>query len=141
MPFRFLDHTGDVGVEIEAPSLAELFGEALVAFTTTVTDLDGVHERETKTLELAAPAPDLLLLVWLEELHYELEVGGRIYRRAEIEVAKRGEEWALAATLHGERWSAESQPLNLLIKGITYHELEVRELADGTWRARVILDI
>jgi SHS2 domain-containing protein len=47
----------------------------------------------------------------------------------------------LAATARGETYDPERHPIKVLIKGITYHGLEVVEGADGRWRARVIFDI
>ncbi len=57
MPFRFVDHTGDVGFELEGTTLADLLSEAVAAFACTLTDRERLGSAESREIELAAPAP------------------------------------------------------------------------------------
>jgi len=141
MPFRFLDHTGDVGFEIEAASLAGLLAEAVAAFASTLADRDRLGEGEARELELGAAAPDLLLHALLEELLFLFERDGFLARSADVDVeAGRDDALRLRARLHGERWDPQRTPLELLVKGVTYHRLAVEEV-EGLVRGRVVLDI
>lgn len=141
MPFRFLDHTGDVGFELEAASLAGLLAEAVAAFASTLTDRERLGEGEVHELELGAAAPDLLLHALLEELLFLFERDGFLARSAEVEVgAEHGDALRLRVRLHGERWDPQRTPLELLVKGVTYHRLAVEEV-EGLVRGRVVLDI
>jgi SHS2 domain-containing protein len=143
MPYRFLDHTGDVGFELEAASLADLLAEAVAAFASTLTDPERLGESEERELAAAAAAPDLLLHALLEELLFLFERHGFLARSAEVEVeaelAGKGA-LRLRARLRGERWDPERTPLKLLVKGVTYHRLAVEE-GEGVVRGRVVLDI
>ncbi len=49
--------------------------------------------------------------------------------------------WTLAARLWGERTDRERHPPLTEIKAVTYHHLEVTQVADEDWRARVLLDV
>ncbi|MCL4838119.1 MAG: archease [Thermoanaerobaculia bacterium] len=140
MPYHFLDHTGDVGFELEAGSLPELLREAVAAFAGTLAEPERLGGGEVRELEVAAPAPDLLLHALLEELLYLFEREGFLAREGEMEV--RGEEGPLRlrARLHGERWDPERTALKLLVKGVTYHRLAVESRA-GRLHGRVVLDI
>ena len=139
MPFRFVDHTGDVGFELEGTTLADLLSEAVAAFACTLTDRERLGSAESREIELAAPAPDLLLHALLEELLYLFERDGFLAREGRVELA--GERpWRLRARLAGECRDPQRLPLKLLVKGITYHQLAVEE-REGGFHGRVLLDI
>ena len=141
MSYRFTSHTADVAVELRAASREALFAEALVAFTDTITDPAAVAPEEEH--ELAVEADDLpgLMVEWLGELVYRFDVDGLLFREAEvrIEEAPAGR-FRLAARARGEPYDGDRHPLEVQVKGVTYHELRVEE-ADGGWVGRVVFDI
>lgn len=142
MGHRFLDHTADIAVELEAPTLGELYAEALAAFTEALTVPERVAERVTRRFALAAPAADLLMVDWLEELLYVFEVEGLLFRRARVVVEEvAGEGVRLTAEAFGEERDEARHPIKVLIKAVTYHALEVGPAAGGGFRARVVFDI
>jgi SHS2 domain-containing protein len=142
--WRFLDHTADVGAEIEAPSLGALFAEAAAAFTDTVTVHDGVAAVAMRHLEVAADGLEELMVDWLGELLFLFESEGLLIAEADVEIEERRggprPAWHLAATLRGEPYDPDEHPVKVLVKGITYHQLAVEE-REGGWIARVIFDI
>jgi SHS2 domain-containing protein len=140
MPYRFLDHTADVGAEVTAPSLDALFAEALGAFTDTVTERDRVGTAVLQEFELAAPEVETLLVDWLGELVYSFEVGRRLFHDAECRLTAADGGQALVAVARGEAYDPARHPLKVLVKGITYHGLRV-SCRGGEWSARVIFDI
>ena len=140
MSIEPLDHTADVGFDLEAGSLEELFASAAVAFTGTITDAAALRAAESRSVRLAADDRELLLVEWLEELLYLLDAESMLFGRAEVTVDEGEGTVMLEATLHGEPFDPERHEQKVAVKGITYHGLEVRR--DGErWRARVILDI
>lgn len=141
MSYRFTSHTADVAVELRAESREALFAEALVAFTDTLTDPQRVGPAEEH--ELAAEAEDLpgLMVEWLGELVYRFEVDGLLFREAEVQIEEApGGRFRLAARARGETYDSERHPLEVQVKGVTYHELRVEEV-DGEWVGRLVLDI
>ena len=140
MPFTFLDHTGDIGVDLAAASLSALLEEAARAFTSTMCDPATVEARQTYSIEIAAATADLLLVDWLEELLYRFDVDRLLPRRAAVTLTSQAAPWRIAATLTGETVDPARHDVSVLIKGVTYHELNVTETPEG-WRARVIFDI
>jgi SHS2 domain-containing protein len=141
MPYRPLAHTADIGFEVLAPTLAELFSEAVPAFTHSFTDVERVEERLRREFALSAADRELLLHDWLEELLFAFESERLLFRRAQARLAAAAVgELRLEATAWGEVHDPARHPLKVLLKAVTYHRLAVEESEDG-WRARVILDI
>lgn len=144
MSIRLLDHTADVGIEIEARSLEALYAESLLAFTDIITGLATVAEAREWSFTVAADSSQDLWVEMLEQALFLFETEALLPARAAVTVAAPTSDAAgLHAQVHawGEVYSAERHPLKVLIKGVTYHQLEVEELAAGRWRGRVIFDI
>ncbi len=143
-----LDHTADVGIEIEAPTLEALLERAAAGMWFLVFgDNEQVsnaaepeageeqeEEREWRELRLEADGPDTLLLKWLQELLYLYEVDGFLARRFRFDHA---DDRALACRVGGGR--PRHPPIRDL-KGVTYHRLMANRVETG-WEARVIFDV
>lgn len=142
MAYEFFDHTADVAVELRSPTREELFAEALVAFTDTLTDPARVGRDEVHGLEVAAEDLPGLMVEWLGELVYRFEVDGLLFSGAEVAIEEGEGGLRLVAKARGESYDEEKHPLEVQVKGVTYHRLEVREEGGGGgWFGRVIFDI
>ena len=141
MTVRFLDHTADVGAEITAASLDELFAEAATALLETIVDRATVRPSLHRSFELAAPDLETLLVDWLGELVYVFEVDRQLFADAEVTVTEGEEGPRLVAVARGEPYDPDRHPVRVLVKAVTHHALEVACRPDGTWFARVIFDI
>ena len=139
MPYRFLDHTADLAVALRSATLADLFAEALEAFTACLLDPATVEERDRRPVTLQAADGERLLVRWLEEALVAFELDGFLARRADVEIEP-GEPWRLRGVLIGERHDADRHHLKVLIKGVSYHDLSI-EQRDREWHATVVLDI
>ena len=134
---RWVDHTAELELELEAASERGVFEEALAALGGLLAERTG-GEKETVAEparhRVSASAPDraTLLAEWLSELAYLAESEGFVPTRAErLELT----DDALEATVVGRRASPPH-----LVKAVTYHRLAIWE-EDETWRARVIFDV
>lgn len=128
--FRWVEHTAELELEIEAVSKADVFAEALTAFAELVGDGDGPAIEE----EIVIQADDaaMLLVEWLDELIYRAETEGFVPEGlASLDL---GKDW-----LHAMVDGRNGEPSHL-VKGATLHRLEFRQL-DDSWRARVVLDV
>jgi SHS2 domain-containing protein len=129
--FRWVEHTAELELEINAPSQAGVFESALEALAEIAGDGEGPPA--THELELEADEPALLLVEWLSELVYLGEAEGFVPERAAaLEVRDR----RLRARVEGRR----GRPAHL-VKAVTLHRLELREDDTVGWRARVVLDV
>jgi SHS2 domain-containing protein len=129
--FRWVDHTAELELEIEAPSQEAVFGETLTAFAELVGN--GSGPRITRELEVEAEEPALLLAEWLSELIYLADAEQFVPER--ILALELGDD-RLRASVEGHR--GEPRPL---VKAVTLHRLEFRWDDTVGWRARVVLDV
>jgi SHS2 domain-containing protein len=134
---RWVDHTAELELEIEAASERGLFEEALAALGRLLSER-GLSPEDANAAparhEVSVSAPDraTLLVEWLNELAYLAESEGFVPARAERLELVDGE---LEATVVGHLASPPH-----LVKAVTYHRLGIWK-KDRTWRARVILDV
>jgi SHS2 domain-containing protein len=138
---EMLDHTADVGFELGASTLEELFDEARRALLMVVFEYPPEEGREDGEVRLSAPDRETLLVRWLNELNYLIQDTGFVPARAEIEIresARAG--YALEARLAGAPFLPEEYGWQGEVKSATFHGLEIVD-GDDRLHARVILDV
>ncbi|HEY5527085.1 MAG TPA: archease [Candidatus Anoxymicrobiaceae bacterium] len=137
MRFRTIEHTADIGIEVEADSLAELFRGAAQAMFSIMVEPGGVEQSIDRTVRLEASDVEELMFRWLNELIFF--VSGERLLLSGFDVLSMSDR-ALEAVVRGEPIDPAKHELELEIKAATYHELEVRG-RDGCWFARAIFDV
>jgi SHS2 domain-containing protein len=128
---EFVEHVGEVEVELEAVSEAGVFEAALAALSDLVeTDTKGQTAR--REIELTQSDHALLLAEWLSELAYLVEAEEFVPERlAAFELT--GDR--LRATVEGHL----DHPRHL-VKAVTLHKLTLTQ-QEGMWYGRVVLDV
>ncbi len=139
--FAFVEGaTSDLAFVAQAATLDALFAvasEALLA--ATVEDPSDVASSERRTLSLAEPDLELLLLRFLNELVWLRDAKGLLLRAESVRVTRQGEA-QLQATLVGEPLSRARHALAADVKAATAHGLRIEARPDG-FEARVTLDV
>ena len=127
--FRFVEHTAELEVELEADSPEGVLEEARRAFA----ELSGTGTGEPVAREVVLEAADLpaLLAAWLDELVFLADAEGVVADSADLSL--RGTR--LTGVVRGRR--GEPRPL---VKAVTLHRLRFRP-ENGLWRGRVVLDV
>ncbi len=129
------EHTGEMLLRIEAPSLADLFAEAGRA-------LAEVLAEEPATIALG-PAEDVsveavdraaLLVAWIDELVFRTETTGHVF--PVIEVLSVGDR-RIEARIRGGR----PETWRTAVKAATWHRLGVVDEPGGGVSATVVLDV
>jgi len=140
MSYRFIDHTGDVAVDLQAPDVPTLFGEAASALTDTLVDRSTIASAATCDVRLEAPDLEVLLVDWLSDLLFRFESEGWLTRDARVQLAESRDGWSLEATAYGEAFDPDRHAARVLVKAVTYHGLAVLRTSSGV-SARVVFDI
>jgi SHS2 domain-containing protein len=130
--YRWVEHTGELELRIEAPTEEAVFTDALAAFAELVGDPVGPAS-ERREVELADDDRGLLLAEWLNELVYLADAEGFVPERADALDLGSGR---LRAAVIGRR--GDPSPL---VKAVTLHGLRFASEDGGPWRARLVLDV
>jgi SHS2 domain-containing protein len=139
--FRFLEHTADAYVEAYGGSLEEAFGNAAVAMTDVMTELETVEAITEESFVVEAQDEPALLYSWLEELLLEFELKGNLYSRFEVSlIEETSGGFRLHAKAWGEKYDPERHPTKVGIKAATYHRMEILKETESV-TLRFILDI
>lgn len=148
---RGMDHTADIGLEIRAPSLPDLFGRAALATLWLVLGRAPIGPGEgeclesiQKKVELAEEDLASLLRSWLRTVLLWEDTEGFVISRTRLMLfptplccAPDGQAFGLTGHVDG-RLDEGSRVRE--IKGVTLHGLEVEESEEG-WVGRVIFDV
>jgi SHS2 domain-containing protein len=127
--YRFVEHTAELEVELQASSPEGVLTEALRAFAELVGPADG--ERVERSVDLSSTDLPALLAAWLDELVYLAETEQLVPEGAELTVA--------GTRLTGVLLARTGEP-RPLVKAVTLHRLRLRPAVDG-WHGRVVLDV
>lgn len=79
MRFRTIEHTADIGIEVEADNLSELFEGVAAAMFSLMVDPDTVRQTVERELSLEAGDLEELLFMWLNELLFVLYADGLLF--------------------------------------------------------------
>lgn len=145
--YRLFSHTADAGIEAWGRDPATAFAGAAQALFTLMCPPETVEGRREWPVEAWAPAPDLLLVEYLEEIIFLHEVEGAVFREARIDPLGHDpvgsgdrEAWHLRGVLVGEPVDKGRHAIHGHVKAVTRHDLLVTERPSG-WYVRVIVDL
>jgi SHS2 domain-containing protein len=128
--YRWVDHTAEVELEIDAADEREVFEEAARALAELL-GIDGWGDA-VRTVSVEAGDRPALLAAWIEELAFLAESEGFVATRiVSIDVSERSVRATVAGVL------GEPPPL---VKAVTYHRLAF-EPNGRRYMARVVLDV
>lgn len=127
--YRFVEHTAELEVELEAESAEGVLQEALRAFAELAGH--GRGELVERSIDLEASDLPLLLAAWLDELLFLAETERILPEEAEVAI----QDTRVTGVVRGR--PGFPRPL---VKAVTLHRLRLRP-ENGVWRGRVVLDV
>jgi len=143
MPYHYLEEIGtaDIAFEATGRDLLELFRDAADATTNVMIDnIEAIHPRQTRQIELSNDKLDMLLFDLLQELIFLKDAERLLLRIREVQIDYRDKMYLVKATAEGETLDPERHHQRADVKAVTLHNFTV-EQTDGGWKARVLLDI
>ena len=137
MPFSFLDHDAEIGLDLEAADEAGLLEDAVCGFAALITDPATIRPAERRTVSVRGSSAAERLVLWLREWVFAADVDGFLPGRATVTIAADG---TVTGTVEGERRDAARHPGLREVKAVTWHQVMAAEDA-GRWTGRVIFDV
>jgi SHS2 domain-containing protein len=131
------DHTGDLGLEVWAPSAARLHALAAEVLMALVADARGAAPELERVVRITGDDPGDLFVHWLNTVLLESELARAVWTRAEVQVLT---PTALEATLRGVRFDPARLTFLREVKAVSHHALAL-ELEEPDCRCRLVLDL
>jgi SHS2 domain-containing protein len=128
---EWLEHTGELELQVRAASLGAVFEEASMALAELLGE-PGDDPAVRRPVCVQGPDLPALLAIWLEELVWLAESESLIAERVEGVAVRDG-------VARGTVVARSGRP-RALVKAVTYHDLTCERAGDG-WRATVVLDV
>lgn len=136
---RVIEHTGDIGLELSAPTAAGVLSEALLGIREVMfTNPPQAGDLEQR-FNLEATDLGLLLVRFLNEIIYWVQNLGFVPTRLEAELSQ-NQAWLWQGQAWGSELEASSQGFKGEVKSATLHRLSFAPCPEG-WCARVYLDL
>ena len=136
-----IDHTGDIGIQVTADSLPQLFERAAVGTFRVLTDPSTVRAETETQIAVAGRDREALMVRWLSELNYRHTVDHLLFCDFAVDSIEETEEGVvLTGTARGEPLDPARHTVYTEIKAITFHGMDIRETDTG-WMVQVIFDM
>ncbi len=140
MPYKFLEHTADIGIEITATDLKQAFIEAIyglldLIFKKSFIDVD--CEKSFESLEISSNDLESLLVDTLNEILFLIDSKKIIPVKLEITEMSNN---SLKIIYKPLELDLSETPMHLYVKAVTYHQLEIIQSKEST-TIRFYLDI
>lgn len=131
-----IDHTADLALELWAPTEAELFAEAARAVVSIMTEGVELGGDELREIELDPVDAEDRLVQWVNEIIYLAVTEGFVVADCELDLQASPR---LRASARGRSGAADHIAGEL--KSATYHDLALEQRDDGSWWARLVIDV
>ena len=132
------EHTADIGIEIESPTLSKAFEEISLSFSEIVTGGNLPKSEISKNVNLESDNLDSLLVDFMSYLIFLFDTDLFISGSADLQISK-NHNFSLGGILFGETYNQDRHGYGVEIKAISYHLLLVEEGPPAN--IRVILDL
>lgn len=135
-----LDHPADVFLEVWGANLSALFENALFALYDQLAEMEGFQTVRVERIEAQGATPADALRALLSEALYRFAAVRFVAAKAKVTVDQSESAVKASAELHGEEVDPTRHTLCAEVKGVTYHQLSVKQSDDG-WTATVLFDV
>jgi protein archease len=135
LPYKIIEHTADLALELSGGTLTELAESAVLGYVTLLTNPRDVGTSEMKEFIIIQDNPEGKIVSLINELIYLFEIEDFIPRHSQIFID--GDK--LFCLVFGETYNSARHELFHCIKSATYGGLKVEKI-DGVLTATLILD-
>ncbi len=135
--YEAFEHTADVGLKVRGRTMEELFEQAAAGFIDLMFETKAVRPARSVDVSARGEESEDLLVAWLQEILFAFEVEGFVAVCAEVESLAEQE---VTGKLWGDDFDAAHHEVRLVVKAVTYHNLEIKRAGDG-YEVSVVFDI
>jgi SHS2 domain-containing protein len=134
MSYQVVEHTADYKILVRGKTLADLFQSALIGMMDFLKPTQMEKTTVSRLLKIASADHTTLLIDFLSEVLLLANTHKEIYHKVDF---KKLGETELEAKLVGHKVKEFKDD----IKGVTYHEAEIKQSKNGGLETAVVFDI
>lgn len=132
MTYQFLSHTADIGIKITNNSLTSAFEESVVAlleliFGKKIRNLSSTEIEQT--IEVNGYDLDSLFINFMNEILFLIDGKKIIPLKLKVEFTSKS---SLNFKFQPYYFSIEQFPIQIYVKAVTYHQLEIKSSENST---------
>ena len=131
-----IDHTADLGLQVWGQTLSELYTNAAEGMCSLYYNFQAVRPREERPLVATGYDREEVLVDWLRQLLYGIEVD--LFLPGCFDITHL-DDTQLEAVVGGEPFDPARHRWRTGIKAVTYHDLHIVQ-EEGQWAVTVIFD-
>ena len=131
--YEEIEHTADWALRVRGQTLSDLFRNAALGMLSLLHIEHAPGNAESRFLELKADDNETLLVTWLEELLFPLEVENAAVVDFEVDVLEKTQ---LKATIALKKIASIKKE----IKAVTFNELDIRTIESG-YETIIVFDV
>ena len=133
--YEILEHKADLRIKVFGETKEELFSNALFGMTESQKpEITKPEEKNQRLIKIKSLDLSSLLVDFLSEVLYLSEVNQEVYNNIQF---KKFTNKNIEGTLSGNKL----KKIGVIVKGVTYHDLDIHQKKDKTWEATVLFDI
>jgi len=127
----------DVGVRAWGATRAQAIAQATLGVFALIVVPAEVEPRERREVRAQADGPEALLVAWIDECLYVHDIEGFVVHDVELSVCT---DTLAHGVLHGEPLDPARHRVGTVVKGATYHGVEVA-VRNGVHEVKIIVDV
>jgi SHS2 domain-containing protein len=141
MPYEYLDHEADIGLEATGASLEEALRDGVRGLLALLVDPETVEPRQAVPVQATASDPGSLFVALLNAVLAAVDLHGMFFRDFELtHLEQVDDHWVVEGTLWGEPIDLNRHAVEIEVKAATYGGLLAEENEAG-WHLRCVLDL
>lgn len=141
MPYRYLDHEADLGLEAWGATPQEALEAGAQGLLDLLVNTATVRPAEETPVEAEGGDPGALFVALLNAILAQRDITGHFFHRFRLEsLTQAGDTWRVTGTLSGEPVDPDRHEIETEVKAATYAGLRVIE-EPGKVSLRCILDL
>ena len=127
----------DVGVRAWGATRAQAIAQATLGVFALIVVPAEVEPRERREVRAQADGPEALPVAWIDECLYVHDIEGFVVHDVELSVCT---DTLAHGVLHGEPLDPAHHRVGTVVKGATYHGVEVA-VRNGVHEVKIIVDV
>ncbi|OGL48274.1 MAG: hypothetical protein A2161_20640 [Candidatus Schekmanbacteria bacterium RBG_13_48_7] len=136
-PYRQINHTADLAIEITGETVINLFENSAHALYDFMFQKEKILPEVSVDVNITGTDTEDLLIRWLNELIFITEMDEIVFSEFHIKEFQKNH---LFAEVAGERFKEEKHNIQKPVKAATYHNIEIQQDTDG-YKTVIVFDI